>query len=66
MYNCLPVKKTKTYSSMIGGAVGKSVDPASGRLNGRIPAAADVVKTGSDSSAAKRSTIGVSVTGPRR
>ena len=45
-----------------GGSVSKSVRPAIGKLGVRIPA----VKTGNDSSAAKRSAMGVSVTGPRR
>ena len=51
-----------------GGAVGKSVDPASGRLVVRIPAATDLSrkKTGTDSSTAKHSAIGVSVPGPGR
>ena len=41
--------------------------PASGRLGVHIPAATDLNrKTGSDSSTAKRSAIGVSVTGPRK
>ena len=45
------------------GAVGQSVRPASGRLNVRIPVSTDLGrKTGSDSSTAKRSTLGVSVT----
>ena len=39
-----------------GGAVGESVRLGSGRLCDRIPAAT-VVKTGSDSSTAKRSVI---------
>ena len=50
-----------------GGAVGQSVSPASGRLGVRNPATTDeVVKTGSDSFTAKRSSIGVGVTGPRK
>ena len=50
-----------------GGAVGQSVGPTYRRLGVRIPAAKDLsVKTGGDSSTAKRSAIGVSVTGPRR
>ena len=52
-----------------GGAMGWSVRLASaeGRLGVRIPAATDLnAQTGSDSSIAKRSAIGVSVTGPRR
>ena len=43
--------------------MGKSVRLGSERLCDRIPAAT-VVKTGSDSSTAKRSAIDVSVTGP--
>ena len=46
--------------------MGKSVGPASGRLGVRIPAATDAKsqkKTGNDSSTAKCSAIGVSVTG---
>ena len=43
------------------------VRPASGRLGVRILAATDLSrKTGSDSSTAIRSAVGVSVTGPRR
>ena len=49
-----------------GGAVDKSVGPASGRLGVRNPAATDLSrKKGSDRSTAKRSAIGVRVTGPR-
>ena len=48
-----------------GGAVGWSVRLACGRLGVRI-SAATVVKTGSDSSTAKCSATGVSVTRPRR
>ena len=46
--------------------MGLNVHPASGRLDVRIPDATKVVKTGSDSSTAKRSAIVVSVTGPWR
>ena len=51
-----------------GGAVGKSVRLASGRLGVRNPALTDLsdIKAGSDSSTAKHSAIGVSVMGPRR
>ena len=56
---------TETYRDRGGGAVGKSVRLASGRLVVRIPVATDV-KTGSDSPTDKRSAIGISVMGPRR
>ena len=49
-----------------GWAVGKSVRFASGRVGVRIPATTDPICKDSDSSTAKRSAIGVSVTGPRR
>ena len=51
-----------------GGEVGKTVGPACGSLGARIPSATDLSrKTGSDSSTAKPSAMGVSVTGlPRR
>ena len=51
-----------------GGAVGSSVRLASGRLGVRNPALTDLsdIKTGSDSSTAKRSALGVRVTGPRK
>ena len=49
------------------GTVEYSVGLASGRLGVRIPTATDLSrKKGSDSSTAKRSAIGVSVTSPRR
>ena len=49
-----------------GGAVGQIVRLACGRFGVRIPAATDLSrKTGSDSSTAKRSGTGVSVTGSR-
>ena len=58
------IRKVTNHGS---GAVGWSIGPASGRLGVRIPAAKTlVVKTGSDSSTAKRSAIGASFTGPRR
>ena len=48
-----------------GGAVGKSIRPESRRLGVRILAATDLShKNSIDSSTAKRSTIGVNVTGP--
>ena len=47
--------------------VGQSVHLASGRQDVRIPDTTDlIVKTSSDSFTAKRSAIGVSVTGPQR
>ena len=51
-----------------GGAVGSSVRLASGRLGVRNPALTDLsdIKTGSDSSTAKRSALGVRVTGPQK
>ena len=50
-----------------GGEVGYSVGPTGGRLGVRIKAATDLSReTGSDSSTAKRSALGVSATGPRR
>ena len=50
-----------------GGEVGKSVGPAGGNLGARIPSATDQSrKTDRDSSTAKPSAMGVSVTGPRR
>ena len=47
--------------------MGNSVRPGSGKLGVRIQTATDLSqKTGSGSSTAKRTAIGVSVTGPRR
>ena len=40
-----------------------SVDPASGRLGVRIPVATEQIQSGSNSSTALNSVIGVSVTG---
>ena len=49
------------------GAMGRSVRSLSGRLVVRIQSVTDLSrKTGSDSSSAKRSALGVSVTGPRK
>ena len=53
--------ETFEVSCRSGGAVGQSVGPASGR-----PRQTLVLKTGGDSSTAKRSAIAASVTGPRR
>ena len=47
-----------------GGAVGQSVRLACGRKGVRIPDATYLVKTGRDSSTAKRSTTDVSFRGP--
>ena len=72
MHHSVPINvdlsKVLNYLQNRGdGAVSLSVCPASGRLGVRIPAAADLCrKTSSDSSAAKRSAIGMSVRGPRR
>ena len=55
------------YASYRGScAVGWCVCLACGRLSVPTPAATQVLKTGSDNSTAKRSAIGVSVTGPPR
>ena len=54
------IKTNELHSNRGGGAVGYRVGLANGKMGNRI------VKTSSDSSTAKRSSIGVSVTGPRR
>ena len=47
--------------------MGNSVRPGSGKLGVRISTATDLSqKTGSGSSTAKRTAIGVNVTGPRK
>ena len=54
-----------SYNCRGGGAVGKRIRLACGRMDVQIPATTDY-RTCSDSSTAKRSATGVRITGPRR
>ena len=55
-----------TYKNRIDGAMCKSIVPASGRFVFESKPRQTVVKTGGDSSTAKRSAIGMSFTSPKR